>query len=284
MSSLILGAHEPTTGGIQNAILSGKEFGCQAIQVFTSSPQMWKSKPITEAMVAKFKEACDQTGIHQIVSHDSYLINLCAPDEAKRTQSIEGMKGEIERCGAYGIDRVVSHMGAHMGQGEDTGLALISESIQRVLEETPDRVTVCMETTAGQGSSMLAKFEHIAIILENLRGHPRLAVCLDTCHIFAAGYDISTAETFEATFEQFSQLVGFDRLRVVHCNDSKKKLGSHVDRHDNLGQGEIGAEAFGFLVNDPRFRGIPIIVETPIENDGHRRDVDFLRSLVISNS
>jgi len=270
----------PTSGGLGNSIRNGKAIGCTAVQVFTSSPQQWKSKPVTDEVAEDFKAACQSTGISEVVSHDSYLINLCAPDPAKRDQSIEGMKGEIERCAKYGIRYVVSHMGAHVGQGEEAGLAAVVESTRRVLDETPDTVTVCMETTAGQGTSLMAKFEQLAFVIEQLKGHPRLAICLDTCHIFVAGYDIRTDETFHATFAEFQRVIGFDRLKVVHCNDSKKGHGSKVDRHNNIGQGEIGIEAFRLLVNDARFENIPILVETPIENEGHERDLATLKSLI----
>lgn len=247
--------------------------------MFTNSPQMWKAKVVTPAMVAAYRTAVEETAMPSVVSHDSYLINLCAPDPDKRIQSMNGMKGEIERCAAYGIDRVVSHMGAHMGQGEEVGLAAVAESILQVLAESSDSVTVCMETTAGQGSSLMAAFEHLAKILELTSGHPRLGICMDTCHIFAAGYDIRTAETYGETMDRFGAVVGFDRLKVVHVNDSKKAFGSRVDRHANLGEGEIGTEAFRCLVNDPRLLGIPMVVETPIENEGHERDVAKLREL-----
>jgi deoxyribonuclease-4 len=241
---------------------------------------MWKSKPVTDEMVAAFKAARAETGITEVVSHDSYLINLCAPDEAKRVQSMEGMKGEIERCARYGIDRVVSHMGAHVGQGEEVGLEGVAKSIRQVLDETPDSVTVCMETTAGQGSSLMFKFEHLAYVIEALKGDKRLAVCLDTCHVFAAGYDIRTEETYAHTFGEFDRIIGIDRLRVIHCNDSKKGLGSRVDRHAHIGEGEIGEEAFRLLVNDARLANVPILLETAIEDNGHERDLAKLRSFI----
>lgn len=270
----------PSAGSLGNSIRNGKKIGCTAVQVFTSSPQQWKSKPVSDEAADDFEAACVTTGIRDVVSHDSYLINLCAPDSAKREQSIEGMKGEIERCAKYGIQLVVSHMGAHMGQGEEAGLAIVAESTKRVLDESPDSVTVCMETTAGQGSSLMSKFEQLAFMLEALKGHPRLAVCLDTCHIFVAGYDIRTPDSFEATFADFQRIVGFERLKVVHCNDSKKGFGSKVDRHNNIGAGEIGPEAFRLLVNDSRFERIPILLETPTENEGHEKDLATLKSMI----
>lgn len=279
MSAQLIGAHMPTSGGLGNSIRNGKAIGCTAIQVFTSSPQQWRSKPVSDEMAADFKAACAETEISKVVSHDSYLINLCAPDPDKRIQSIEGMKGEIERCSKYGIRYVVSHMGSHVGQGVEIGLDEVAESTRQVLEETPDDVTVCMETTAGQGTALMSKFEELAAIIDKLQGHSRLAICLDTCHIFVAGYDIRTEETFLQTFEQFEKVLGFDRLKVVHCNDSKKGLGSKVDRHDNLGKGEIGMETFRLLVNDSRFDQIPILLETPTENEGHEKDIATLWGL-----
>jgi len=281
MAALLLGAHMPTSGGLGNAIRNGKTIGCTAVQVFTSSPQQWKSKPVSDEMAADFRSACSDTGITQVVSHDSYLINLCAPDPEKRIQSIEGIKGEMERCHKYGIAYVVSHMGAHVGQGEEAGLAAVVESTRQVLDETPESVTICMETTAGQGTSLMAKFEQLELIIEQLKGHRRLSICLDTCHIFVAGYDIRTEEAFLNTFAEFERILGFDRLKVVHCNDSKKGLGTKVDRHANIGQGEIGATAFQLLVNDKRFERIPILIETPTENEGHEKDILLLKSFCV---
>ena len=280
MSAKLLGAHIPSAGMLGHSIRNGSKMGCTAIQVFTSSPQQWKSKPVTDEVAADFKVAIRETGITEIVSHDSYLINRFSPDLAKREQSIEGIKSEIERCAKYGIRFVVSHMGSHVGQGEKAGLAGVVESTRRVLDETPDSVTICMETTAGQGTALMAKFEQLAHLIEQLNDHPRLAVCLDTCHVFVAGYDIRTEETFTHTFAEFDRIIGFDKLKVVHCNDSKKGLGSRVDRHDNIGQGEIGLEAFRLLVNDSRFDQIPILLETPTDNEGHERDLATLKSLI----
>jgi deoxyribonuclease-4 len=279
MLAKLLGAHMPASGGLPKAIRQAKEIGCTAVQVFTSSPQQWRSKEVTDQMAADFKAAVAETGIKALVSHDSYLINLCSADPAKLEQSIGAMKGEIERCAKYGIPYVVSHMGAHMGQGEEVGLNAVAESLKRVLAETPETVTVCMETTAGQGSALMAKFEHLARILDLLNWHERIGICLDTCHIFVAGYDIRTRDTYEATWKQFDKIVGIPRLKVIHCNDSKKGLGSRADRHAHIGEGELGIEPFRLLVNDARLQNVPIVLETPVENEGHERDLATLRAL-----
>lgn len=279
MPAKFIGAHMSSSKGLGNAIRKGKEIGCTAVQVFTSSPQMWKSAPVTADKVADFKKSLVETGIEQVVTHDSYLINLCAPDADLRQKSINGLTEELRRSAAYGIPFVVSHMGSHKGEGCEAGLAAVAEAAAQVLEETPETVTLLMETTAGQGSALNSRFEELARLLELLQGHPRLAVCLDTCHIFVAGYDIRTEEAFLRTFEEFDRLIGFDRLKVVHCNDSKKGLGTKVDRHEHLGKGEIGITAFELLVNDPRFETIPIIVETPESEEHHAVNVAVLNHL-----
>jgi deoxyribonuclease-4 len=264
------------SGGIAQAIRDGKSIGCTAVQVFTKSPRVWASPIVTDEKIEEFKQAVAETGISALICHDSYLINLAAPQPEGRAKSEEALAAEMLRCGRYGIPFVVSHMGAHMGDGEEVGIKRVVEGALRVLAESPDGVTLLMETTAGQGTALNAKFEQISQILDACGRPDRLAVCLDTCHIFAAGYDIRTPEAFEATFEEFDRLIGFDRLKVVHCNDSKKGLGTRVDRHENLGDGEIGETAFKLLVTDARFEAIPIVVETPIEDDGHRRNVEKL--------
>lgn len=278
MPASLIGAHMPTGKGLGDAIRRGKAIGCTAVQVFTSSPQQWKAKPVEQAQIDDFQAALHETGIDRTatVSHDSYLINLCAPDPEKRAMSLAGIKGEISRCAAYGIPYVVSHVGAHMGQGVEAGLAAAAESLLEVLADTDPSVTVLMETTAGQGSSLNSKFEEIAALLELTKRPERLQVCLDTCHIFAAGYDIRTPETYEATFSLFDGLIGCDAIRVIHCNDSKKPFASRLDRHENLGDGEIGPTAFQCLVSDPRFEKTPIVVETPDAETMHEVNVKRL--------
>lgn len=277
MAAKLLGAHTSGKGGVHNAVYEGRDLDCKAIQVFTSSPQQWRAKEVTAEMEALFKKAVADTGLTEIVSHENYLINLCAPEPEFLRKSIDGLKGEIQRCHQYGIRYVVSHMGSHKGQGEVQGLVKLEESVREILDTTHDDVTICMETTAGQGTALMNRFEHMAWMLETFKGHPRLAVCVDTCHIFVAGYDIRTPETYEATWSQFGKLVGFDRLKAIHCNDSKKGLGSAVDRHENIGLGEIGPTAFELLVNDPRMEFVPILLETDASNDGHKKDLATLR-------
>lgn len=278
MPATLIGAHMPTSGGLHKATDNAKKIGCTALQVFTSSPQMWHSKDITEDQIQKLDQALKETGIgHQnIVSHDSYLINLCAPEPEKREKSKNALARELSRCGQLGIPFVVSHMGAHMKQGEDIGLKMVAETTLEILAESPLEVTLLMETTAGQGSSLNYKFEQIATIFDLTKSPKNLAVCLDTCHIFAAGYDIRTAETYEATFQEFDRLVGCEKIKVIHCNDSKKDLGTRVDRHDHLGEGLIGPEAFQCLVNDNRWTTTPILVETPDAETMHEVNVQKL--------
>jgi deoxyribonuclease-4 len=274
MPAKLIGAHMPTGKGLWDAVQRGKAIGCTAVQVFTSSPQMWKAKDPTDETVQKLQQALKETGIgRHIVSHDSYLINLAAPDDELREKSINGLKGEILRCAKLGIPYVVSHMGAHMGQGEDVGLKRVAEAARRILEETPKDVTLLMETTAGQGTCLNARFEHLARILDLCKGHRRLAVCLDTCHVFAAGYDIRTKMAYEATFAEFDRLVGTRLIKAVHCNDSKTPLDSHKDRHEHLGEGQIGETAFKLLVRDKRFEDTPILVETPEAETRHAENV-----------
>ncbi|MHB8637466.1 MAG: deoxyribonuclease IV [Fimbriimonadaceae bacterium] len=274
MAATLIGAHMPTGGGgAAQAVRDGKAIGCTAVQVFTKSPRIWDAPPLPEAKIADFKAAVTETGIDAVVSHDSYLINLAAPQAEGRARSIEALKAEMCRCGAYGIGMVVSHMGAHMGDGEDVGISRVVEGARSVLADSPQEVTLLMETTAGQGTALNSRFEELAAILEACGRPDRLAVCLDTCHVFAAGYDIRSRDALETTMASFHRLIGIDRLKVIHCNDSKKGLGSRVDRHANLGDGEIGDAAFEMLVKDPRFAQIPMVVETPIEDDGHRRNV-----------
>jgi deoxyribonuclease-4 len=268
-----------TSKGLGNALREGKAIGAEAVQVFTSSPQMWRASSVTPEKIADIDKAREETGITQIVSHDSYLVNLCAPEPEIREKSFKGLKGEIERCAAYRIPYVVSHMGSHKGQGEEYGIKVIAEATKQILAETPDEVMLLMETTAGAGSALGATFEQLAAVGELLKWPKRLGVCLDTCHVYVAGYDIKSEEGYELVFEYFDSLIGCDRLRAFHLNDSKKGLGSHVDRHENIGEGTLGLEPFRRLVNDPRFADRPMTLETEVGE--HARNLVTLRGLVM---
>ena len=278
----LLGAHMPTAGGPHNAILDGKAIGCRSVQVFTASPRQWRAPSITPEVAEKFKAAVAEAGITKTVAHDSYLINLAAePGGETLTKSRAAFRAEIERAEALGIDFLVSHPGAHLGAGADVGIERLIESLDLIHGETAGaRVRVAIETTAGQGTYLGGRFEEIARIVNGVKDPDRLVVCLDTCHVFVAGYDIRTRETYDATMAEFDRVVGLSRLQVVHANDSQKGLGSHADRHAHIGEGEIGLEAFRLLVNDTRLADLPVIVETPDSETMHAVNVKRLQDLV----
>ena len=278
----LLGAHMPTAGGHHNAITDGVKIGCHAVQIFTASPRQWRSPSITPELAETFKRIVQENGLTKTVAHDSYLINLAAePGSDVLAKSRAAFRGEIERAEALGVNFLVSHPGAHGGAGEDVGIARLIESLDVIHQETAGaKVRVAIETTAGQGTYLGGRFEQIARIVNGVKEPERLVVCLDTCHVFAAGYDIRTAETYEATMQQFDEIVGLARLQVIHANDSQKALGSHADRHAHIGEGEIGLEAFRLLVNDPRLAGLPVIVETPDSETMHEVNVKRLRELM----
>jgi deoxyribonuclease-4 len=280
MPAQFIGAHMPTGKGLASAVRHGVEIGCTAMQVFTSSPQMWRAKAVDDQMARAFKEAVHESGMGPVFSHDSYLVNLCAINEEIAEKSLNSLKGEMNRCATYGISYVVSHLGACVGQETEVALKRVARAAQEVLEETDESVILLAETTAGQGSSLDSRFEELARLIELMGNPPRLGICVDTCHIFAAGYDIRTPETYAATFAEFDRLVGTDKIKVFHCNDSKHPLGSRKDRHEHIGEGHIGPEAFRCLVNDPRFEQVPMLVETPeAEDGGHAKNVATLQSL-----
>lgn len=282
MAARLIGAHMPIKKGFGSALRQGKEIGCAAVQIFTSSPQQWYSKPITPDAVRDFERAKNETGITRIVSHDSYLHNICGMDEELARKSVASLKQELMRCHLLGIPFVVSHLGSHKGAGEAAGLTKAADAIQEILRDTPEDVTLLMETTAGQGTDLNGRFEHLAMLLELCSGHPRLGVCADTCHLFVSGYEIRTREGWEKTWGLFARLVGMDRLKAIHCNDSKGDFASKLDRHEHIGQGKLGEEPFRMLVNDPRFEEIPILLETNEPETMHAVNIEKLRSLCVA--
>lgn len=277
------GAHMSISGGVSKAFARGAQVGCEAMQIFSKSERQWSAKPIPPEEVAAYKAEQARTGIGPVIVHDSYLINLAAPADELWEKSIAAFAEELERCALLDIPYIVTHPGAHTGSGEEAGLEREAVALRRLFEAGVGGSTmVLLETTAGQGSALGHRFEQIARLFELVPHHERMGVCVDTCHIFAAGYDIRTAETYAATFDEFERVIGTRRVKALHLNDSQKDLGSRVDRHAQIGQGCIGVEGFRLLVNDPRFSGLPMIIETP-RGDDMAEDVEnltLLRSLV----
>ena len=273
---MLLGAHMSIAGGAFNAFSHGERAGCTTIQIFTKSSNQWKAKELTDEEIERFHEEQKRTGINPVIAHDSYLINFGSPDEALLKKSREAFLVEMERCEKLKIPNLVTHPGSHIDKGEDWGIEKIAESISWLHERTERfKVRITLETTAGQGSNLGYKFEQIASMIEQSLEPERLAVCIDTCHIFAAGYDITTEETYEKTISEFDRIIGLDRLAVIHFNDSRKGLGSKVDRHEHIGKGEIGKEPFGFFMRDKRFEKIPKLLETPKGADGNMDKVNL---------
>ena len=274
-----IGAHMPTAGGLHKSLTAGREIGCTAIQVFTSSPRQWKSAPIKDVDRDAFRAAHLECGEPFLVAHDSYLINLAAPDPEVLERSQEAFRSELDRAEQLGIAWLVTHMGAHLGQGEAEAVARLAASLKSILDATDAlgyTVGIALETTAGQGTGLGATFDQLGEVLRAVGEHPRLGVCLDTCHIFVAGYDLRDEESYEKTWDAFETHIGRRNLKVIHANDAKKPLGSKVDRHEHIGEGEIGLEAFARLVTDPRLKHVPIIVETPDSETMHGVNVERL--------
>jgi deoxyribonuclease-4 len=278
---VFLGAHVPVTGGIHNAPRNGAAIGAEAIQVFTRNQMQWRCRPLGEDECGAFRDELAKSGVRVALSHGSYLVNLASPVDDFLTKSRETFRAEMERCHALGIPYLVFHPGAHMGRGEGEGLAALAESLDWALERTEGlAVTPLLEVTAGQGSSLGHRFEHLAEIFDRVRAPERLGVCLDTCHLYAAGSDIATAEGYERTMKAFQRIVGLRKLKAVHLNDSKKGLGSRVDRHARAGEGVLGLESFRRIVNDRRFRGVPLVVETPGPLAEWKKEIGLLRGLI----
>lgn len=251
-------------GGLPRAVERARVHGCDALQIFAKNANQWRGRPLADDEVRAFRQAADEAGIQPVISHASYLINLATTQPALRQQSLDAMTDEIDRAEALGLLGVVLHPGCYTSGDADHGLALVADALTRVFAARPGgRTMVLLESTAGQGTALGATFEELAAILTHMDGHARVGICLDTCHLLAAGYDLTTDDGYRDTFAAFERVIGFDRLRAVHVNDSKKPLGSRVDRHDHIGRGFLGLDAFRRLVNDPRMAGRPMLLETP---------------------
>ena len=265
-------------GGLPRAVDRAQASGCDALQIFTKSAGQWRARPLPFEEVALFRRRVRETGIRPVVAHNSYLINLAAASPTLRDQSFAALAEELDRAEALGLDGLVMHPGSFTSGAEEQGLDLIADALARLLQQRPrGRTRVLLEHTAGQGTNLGHRFEHLAYILDRLQGSPRVGVCLDTCHLLAAGYDICTVDGYAATFRRFNELIGLARIKVFHLNDSKKPCGSRVDRHEHIGKGCLGLEPFRMLLNDRRFAKLPMLLETPkLETPESRRrsDVD----------
>ena len=275
----LLGAHESIAGGVGEAFIRGEQAGCECIQIFTKSSRQWASKPLTNEEIDTFKRNKIKTGITTVIAHDSYLVNLGAPDEQMRTKSVKGIIDELQRCEALGVPTLVAHPGSHVGTGEENGIKTIAKSIDEAHAACKGfGVKIALEITAGQGSTLGCNFQQMARIMDAVKENDRLRLCFDTEHAFASGYDIRTPEGYENTFSELDKHIGIKRLVAFHLNDSIKDFNSKVDRHQHIGKGFIGLNAFRRLLNDPRFFGLPMCLETPKGPD-LKEDIENLATL-----
>lgn len=276
-----VGAHVSAAGGVFNAPLNAKSIGAKSFALFTKNQRQWVAKPLEEEAITLFKKNLDLAEIlpKHVLPHDSYLINLGHPEIEKREKSLDAFIDELQRCKQLGLDRLNYHPGSHLKKiSTEECLEYISNSMNTALEQTSG-VKLVIENTAGQGSNLGFKFEHLAYLIENSIDKERVGVCIDTCHMFTAGYDIRTRETYDKTWQEFDELIGFKYLMGMHINDSKPDLGSHVDRHDSLGKGKIGLDSFKFLMNDERINDIPMVLET-IDDTIWKEEIELLYSFV----
>jgi deoxyribonuclease-4 len=278
MSKIILGAHTSAAGGAPNALYEGESIGATTVQLFTSNQKQWQGRQISNSEIEDWKEALGKTGIESVMSHDSYLINLGSPDSELLAKSRKGFRDELERCHRFGIPLLNFHPGAATDKQEEACLDRIAESLLE-LEGLPHlgSTLLLLETTAGQGTSVGHRFEHLAYIIDKVKHSIPIAVCIDTCHIFAAGYDIRTREGWEKTLREFDQVIGLKYLRAFHVNDSLKDLGTRVDRHAPLGEGKIGIECFQYLMTDPKTKDQPKYLETPEGPVGWKKEITMLK-------
>jgi deoxyribonuclease IV len=277
---MLLGAHVPTAGGLFRAPENGRAIAATAIQVFTRNQRQWAAAPLSAGEVRAFRSSLAGSGVEAVLSHASYLINLASlvPDFLRRSR--ETLVAELRRCHDLGIPYAIVHPGAHMGAGEAAGLRAVARSLDHVLGRTRRlRSAVLLEVTAGQGSCLAHRFEHLAEVLAQVRDPDRVGVCLDTCHLLAAGYDLATPRGYERTLAEFDRLVGLPKLKAIHLNDSKLGLGSRRDRHAPVGEGHLGLRAFGRILNDPRLAGVPMVLETPGGLPAWQREIALLRGL-----
>jgi len=280
MAEKFIGAHVSAAGGVENAPVNAHEIGATAFALFTKNQRQWQAKPLTEKSISQFKKNCQKYSFSpaQVLPHDSYLINLGHPEKDALQKSRDAFLDEMQRCEQLGLDRLNFHPGSHLNQiSEEECLKTIAESINIALEKTKG-VTAVIENTAGQGTNLGFSFYQLKQIIEQVEDKSRVGVCIDTAHAYSAGYDLKTKAGFEKVFEELDEVIGVEFLKGMHLNDSKKELGSRVDRHDSLGKGTLGLEVFECIVNDERFNGIPLILETP-DTDLWAEEIKLLRNL-----
>ncbi len=280
---LAFGSHMSAAGGVDLALGRAEELGLESCQIFSKSERQWKSKPLEPEVVKRFRAETQRTGISKLVVHDSYLINLASPKPDIREKSLAAFRDELERCDILGVPYLVTHPGAHTGSGFEAGIQQFADSLNEIYDSLPDnRALTLLETTAGQGTTLGRSFAELAEIIDKVEDKDRVGVCLDTCHVFAAGYDYRTPELYAAMMDEFDRTIGLERLKVIHLNDSKFPLASFRDRHDHIGEGEIGIEGFRQFVNDRRLAGLPGILETEKgpDNEKDRRNIETLKSLI----
>ncbi len=263
----LIGAHMSIAGGIHRAFEHGERAGCRTIQIFLKNNTQWKTKPLTDRDAALYHEARVKTAIQPVVAHGSYLINVASPEASLYQRSSGALAQELQRAAFLGVPFLIMHPGAHMGAGEQAGICRIADALNRVLDLVEPPVGILLENTAGQGTALGHRFEQLASILDHIRQSTRVGVCLDTCHLFAAGYDIRTDEGYRQIMSHFDRLIGVGKIRAFHVNDCKRELGSHIDRHTHIGKGTIGLQGFRSLINDCRFSRVPKILETPKGKD-----------------
>lgn len=278
---VLLGAHMSIAGGHENAVFAAARAGCNALQIFTKGNNQWKAKPLSDDGIRAFAAARAEHGVDHVVAHSSYLINLGTPDDELFEKSIDAFCIELERCEALDVSHLIFHPGAHVGSGDEAGLARVAAGIDEAHRRLPGlKVKTTIEVTAGQGTCLGHTFLHLAAILDGVDGDERVAFCIDTCHLLAAGYELRTKDGYEETFAEFDRRIGVERIEAFHLNDSKKDLGCRVDRHESIGEGCLGDPPFRMLMNDARFRGVPMVLETPKGDDELAEDTRNLRRLV----
>jgi deoxyribonuclease IV len=277
---LRFGYHISIRGGLVSAIVEGVDAGCETVQIFGGSPQQWGTPPVSDEEAREFAEIRGSAGIDPVVMHSIYLVNMAAPSDSIFKRSVASLASSLAKAEKIGAIGVITHIGNHKGEGEEFGLQRIAQAVTACLQRAPGEAMLLLETTAGAGTSIGNSFEQFGAVFD-MAGRPeRLGFCLDTCHIFAAGYDISTPGGVDSAIDELDRFVGLDRLKALHLNDSKGECGSHLDRHEHIGMGSIGLESFSYIVNHGALHGLPAIVELPYEAAEAPDDLELLRSLV----